>query len=94
MVGAEQTELAHLVEDGPIDQLVAVGLENPRHQAVLRVVPGGRLDQALVFGELLVEPERVVPRELGLGRNGGCFGDRLQARWHLWISCSLGAARD
>ena len=63
---AEQAELAHLVEDAALDQLVAIRLEDARHQAFLRVLAGGGPDQPLVVGELLLEEERVVPGERGL----------------------------
>ena len=66
MVAPEQAELAHLVEDAALDQLVAIRLEDAWHQALLRVLAGGGLDQPLVIGELLLEQERIVPRERGL----------------------------
>ena len=68
---AEQPERAHFADDLALDQLQPIGLADPRHQLLLRVVARGRLDQPLVLGQLLVETERVVPYELGLGGCGG-----------------------
>ena len=75
---AEQAELAHLAEDLAIDPLEPVGLADPRHQLLLRVVARGRLDQALVLRQLEIEPERVVPGELGPGLARGPGDNRLE----------------
>src|SRR5690606_10051325 len=60
---AEQAHLAHLAEDRRIGGLVAEGLLHARQQLVLRIGLGGVADHALVFGELQVEQQRIVPFE-------------------------------
>jgi len=59
----DQAEFAHLVEDVAVDLLLQIGLGDARQQLVLRVSARGVADHALVFGELLVEHERIVPLE-------------------------------
>jgi hypothetical protein len=59
---------------------VPIRLEDARHQAVLRVLTGGGLDQPLVVGELVFEQERIVPGEFRLGRDGRGGSNRLQRR--------------
>src|SRR3546814_9195444 len=44
--GAEQAERPHLGHDGAVEDLVAVGLEDARHQLVLAVGPRGVADHA------------------------------------------------
>ena len=65
--GAEQPELAELVHDLAMEYLVAVGLEHPWHEAVLAIVMTRIADHALVFGELLVQQQRIFPVETCLG---------------------------
>ena len=65
---ADQAEFAHLVEDVAIDLLFQIGLGDARQQLVLRIGARGVADHALVFGELLVEHERIVPLEIHRGR--------------------------
>ena len=60
---ADQAEFAHLVENFAIGLFFEVGLRDARQQLVLRVGARGIADQPLVFGELLVEQERIVPLE-------------------------------
>ncbi|MEH2548535.1 hypothetical protein V1283_005180 [Bradyrhizobium sp. AZCC 2262] len=59
----DQTEFAHLVEDLAVGLLFEIGLDDARQQLVLRVGARGVADHAFVFGELLVEQERIVPLE-------------------------------
>ena len=63
-------ELAHLVEDVAIDLLFQIGLGDTRQQLVLRIGARGVADHALVFGELLVEHERIVPLESSTEEDG------------------------
>jgi hypothetical protein len=56
------------VEDVAIDLLLQIGLVDARQQLVLRIGARGVADHALVFGELLVEHERIVPLEIHRGR--------------------------
>ncbi|OIQ68862.1 hypothetical protein GALL_495410 [mine drainage metagenome] len=65
---ADQAEFAHLVKDVAIDPLFQIGLGDARQQLVLRIGPRSVADHALVFGELLVEHERIVPLETYRGR--------------------------
>ncbi|MGY4472035.1 hypothetical protein ACVWWK_007744 [Bradyrhizobium sp. LB9.1b] len=60
---ADQAELAHLVEDLAVGRLFEIGLGDTRQQLVLGVGARGVAHHALVFGELLVEQERIVPLE-------------------------------
>src|SRR3546814_4075538 len=60
--GAEQAERPHLGLDGAVEDLVAVGLEDARHQLVLAVGPRGVADHALLLAELLLQQQRVLPR--------------------------------
>src|SRR5262249_52745463 len=65
---ADQSELAHLVEDLAVGLFLEIGLDHARQQLVLRVGARGVADHALVFGELIVEQERIVPLEAGRRR--------------------------
>ncbi len=65
---ADQAELAHLVEDFAVGLFLEIGLGDARHQLVLRIGARGVADHALVFGELLIEHERIVPLESHRGR--------------------------
>ena len=65
---ADQAEFAHLIEDLAVGLLFEIGLGDARQQLVLRVGARGVADHALVFGELLVEHERIVPLELDRSR--------------------------
>src|SRR3954452_12020620 len=56
------------MENIAIDLFFEIGLGHPRQQLVLSVSTGGVADHALVFGELLVEHERIVPLEVHRGR--------------------------
>ena len=53
---------------------MAERLGHPRQQLVLRVSVRGVAHHALLFGELLVEQQRVVPVEAGLGGVDRLFG--------------------
>ncbi len=64
----DQAKFAHLMEDVAVDLLLQIGLANARQQLVLRIGARGVADHALVFGELLVEHERIVPLEIHRGR--------------------------
>ena len=65
---SDQAELTHLMEDIAIDLLLQIGLGDARRELVLRIGARGVADHALVFGELLVEHERIVPLEINRGR--------------------------
>ncbi len=52
--GAQQAKRAHLVHDFPVEVLVAVRIENARHQLTLRVFTRRVTDHAFVFGELVL----------------------------------------
>src|SRR3979490_2133622 len=54
-----------------------IGLGDARQQLVLRIGARGVADHALVFGELLVEQERIVPLEIH--RGGAVLGLRAHA---------------
>jgi len=56
------------VEDVAVDLLLQIGLGDARQQLVLRIGARGVADHALVFGELLVEQEWIVPLEIYRGR--------------------------
>src|SRR5437667_309868 len=56
-------EFAQLVEDLAVGLLFEIGLDDARQQLVLRIGARSVADHALVFGELVVEQERVVPLE-------------------------------
>ena len=58
---ADQAKLAHLVENLAVGLFFEIGLGDARQQLVLRVGARGVADHALVFGQLLVEQERIVP---------------------------------
>ena len=80
---ADQAEFAHLVEDVAVGLLFQIGLGDARQQLVLRIGARGVADHALVFGELLVEHERIVPVEcgaLGLCGHGTCSFGAPQTR--------------
>src|SRR5437762_2771126 len=63
---ADQAELAHLAEDLAIGLLLEIGLLHPRKQLLLRVLPGCIADHPLVFSELVIEEEWIVPLECNL----------------------------
>ena len=65
---ADQAEFAHLVENLAVGLLFQIRLGDARQQLVLRIGARGVADHALVFGELLVEHERIVPLEIHRGR--------------------------
>jgi len=60
---ADQAELAHLVEDLAIGLFLEVSLGDARQELVLRIGARGVADHALIFGELLIKHERIVPLE-------------------------------
>ena len=60
---AEQAELAHLGQHVGIVFLLAVGLDDARHQVVLRKAARGVAHHALFFGQLAFEIERIFPDE-------------------------------
>ena len=63
----EQAERAHLAKDAWIRSFGSEGFEHARRQLVLAVRARRVAHHALVLGELLLEKQRVVPDELGLG---------------------------
>ncbi|MGY4297708.1 hypothetical protein ACVWXN_005803 [Bradyrhizobium sp. i1.4.4] len=65
---ADQAELAHLVEDLAVGLLLEIRLGDARQQLVLGIGARGVAHHALVFGELLVEQERIVPLERSRSR--------------------------
>src|SRR5439155_2353137 len=69
----EEAQLAHLQEDLAVESLVAVRLEDARHQLFLAVLARHVADASLVVRELLVEPEWVVPREPGFCAHAACL---------------------
>ena len=56
------------MEDVAIDLFLQIGLGHSRQQLVLRVGPRGIADHPLVFGELLIKHEWIVPLEIDGGR--------------------------
>jgi hypothetical protein len=78
---AEQAQCAHLGEDLAVEGLVAVGKEDARHQLVLGIVARGIAHHALLFAELIVEQQRVLPDKTR-ARGGGGGGGRL-GRGHV-----------
>ncbi|MGY3661463.1 hypothetical protein ACVJ19_008126 [Bradyrhizobium sp. USDA 376] len=65
---ADQAELTHLVEDLAVGLLFQIGLGDAGQQLVLGIGAGGVAHHTLVFGELLVEQERIVPLERSRSR--------------------------
>ncbi len=63
---AEEAELAHLVQDGAIEVLVPVRLEDPGHQLVLRVGARDVPDVLLVVLELILQTKGIFPAEAAL----------------------------
>ncbi len=43
-----------------------IGVDDARQKLVLRIIAGGLRDHALVFAQLVVEQQRIVPGEDGL----------------------------
>lgn len=76
---AQQAERAHLAEDRPSGVRVAAGRAHTRHQPVLRITLRRIAHHALVFGELGVEAQRVVPLEFVAGHRRIL----LSARWRV-----------
>jgi len=64
--GAQQTQFAHLAEDGRVGFFMSEGLEYTWLQALLAIGGGGFAHHALVFGQLLVQQERVIPLKAGV----------------------------
>ena len=62
---ADQAKLAHLVEDFAVGLFLKISLGDARQQLVLGIGARGVAHHALVFGELLIEQERIVPFECG-----------------------------
>ena len=67
---AHQAQFAHFAKDRRIGLLMPEGLQHARCQLALAVVGCGFAHHALVFGQLLIQQQRVVPFEL---RFGGFF---------------------
>src|SRR3546814_13022221 len=63
-----------LGHDRAVEALVAVGLEDARHQPVLAVGARRIADHALFLAQLLLQQQRVLPHEAGLGGGGGGSG--------------------
>ncbi len=66
----EQAELAHFIENIPVEALVPVHFEHPGHQLVLGIIPRGIANQPLFLAELVIEKERIVPLELNFVCHG------------------------
>ncbi len=64
----EKAEFAHLAEDRGVGLLLPERLQHARGEPVLGVGEGGLLDEALLFGELGFEAERVGPVERAHGQ--------------------------
>ncbi len=71
---AEQPERAHLGQQVAVDLLLAIGLDHPRHQLVLRKAARGVAHHALLFGQLAFEIERILPVEMGVLDGTGILG--------------------
>src|SRR5205814_1978891 len=61
----EEAERSHLVHDLPIEALVAVRLEDARHQLFLAIGARRLHHHPLVFGKLIGEQQRIFPAERG-----------------------------
>ena len=75
--GAEQAERAHLGKDRRVGLFVPERVLDARHELFLRVRVRGVAHHALLFVELALEEQRVVPLELGpwlRGAVGGIHG--------------------
>ena len=70
---AEEAERPHFAEDLAVEALVPIGLEHPRHELLLAVVVGGVAHEPLVFAQLLVQQQGIVPGKDG-PRDVGCNG--------------------
>ena len=57
---AEETERTHFIDDAAVEFFVVVGLDDPRQQLLLGVLPGRIAYKALVLGELALEKQRVT----------------------------------
>ena len=70
--GAEQAEFAHFTKYRRIGFFMPEGFGHARQQFVLAIRIRGFAHHALVFGELLVQQQGIVPMECGLGHE--CSG--------------------
>ena len=85
---AEEAERAHLVEDLAVELLVAVRLDDARHQLLLAVGARAVAHHALVLGELVLEEQRVFPLE----RAASCrWVSRRAPGFHLRLQVVLQA---
>ena len=75
--GKKSAKFAQLVHDLSVEALVAVGLQDSRHQLFLAVVARGVAHHALVLAQLLFQQQRVLPLEGGPGK-GALRGFGLQ----------------
>jgi len=76
---AQQAERAHLGNDLAIEALVAIGLDNARHEPGLGIVPRAVADHALVLGELSLERHGMRPRAPGQAAARTLCPERAQA---------------
>ena len=77
--GAKEAHLAEFVHDFAVEVLVAEAHEDAREELLLAELVGGVADGALVFSELAVELQGVIPFErpelaFGGGRRGVVHG--------------------
>ena len=63
MVAPSRPRLAHLGHDRAVEALLAIGLEDARHELILRVAARGIAHQPLLLGEKPLEVERIGPVE-------------------------------
>ena len=74
MVGPSKPERAHFRQQVAVDLLLAIGLDHPRHQLVLRIAARGVAHHALFLGQLPFEIERVLPVETRVLEGRRCLG--------------------
>ena len=79
---AQESQRPHLGHDLTVEALVAMGLQDARHQLVLGVGPRAVANHALLLAELVLEDQGVIPLESGrcrfLGRLFGRGGLSLR----------------
>ena len=59
--GAQHAQLAHLVEDVPVELLMPVGLDDARHQPLLAEAADAVADLTLGIVQLRVETQQIIP---------------------------------
>ena len=68
---AQKAHLAHLLEDGRVGLGTLIRINHPRCQAIVRIGARRVADHAFLFGELVVQTERIGPVERSEGRSFG-----------------------